>query len=94
MLAAAWALPPPALPLPPPVPPLLLLLLLLQAAAPPTVSVRATKTPMVAFGLNIPATPSFEWGYALVVSVPPRRHVAGPDIAAPTDDYTATWRAT
>src|SRR6476661_8811434 len=55
MFAWAWALPPPppalALP-PPPPPPLLLLFLLLQAAAPPTVSVRATKTPMIAFRLN------------------------------------------
>src|SRR6476659_2133131 len=77
MLAWAWALPPPppalALPPPPPPPLLLLFLLLLQAAAPPTVSVRATKTPRIAFRLNIPATPSFEWGCAPWLASPQRR---------------------
>src|SRR6476660_408184 len=87
ILAWACALPPPppALALPPPPPPLLLLfLLLLQAAAPPTVSVRATKTPRIAFRLNIPATPSFEWGCAPMVSVPPKGGEHGrPDTAGP-----------
>src|SRR6185437_12927223 len=73
ILASALALPPP-----PPPPLLLLFLLLLQAAAPPTVSVRATKTPMIAFRLNILATPSFEWGCAPWLACPPkRRNMAG-----------------
>src|SRR4029077_2865527 len=94
ILAWACALPPPpppalALPPPPPPPLLLLFLLLLQAAAPPTVSVRATKTPMIAFRLNIPATPSFEWGCAPWLACRPRRrNMAGRREAVPPLTFT------